>query len=365
MADTATLITQLRALEHLTRTEAQIARIRVAQARTDAVRRELAENAENADRRAGRIAAALRTLGAVPDVVSPALGRVSAFVKGTVEQAQPLDEALLGDLALEHQLLDRARYVKVLAQRAERPDVEELADDLVTAHSATVDWLTTVLAEEALGGPAALRATPLQWAAGGVTKAVNLPAKLAIEQFNRVFESVQRAGEEARATFEEYASRVMRLGAGVTVAAKEGAKDTAEAAGDAVQGTAVETRDAVQGTAAATRDVVGKTADAAGETAGSVLEQSERAAEQAGEAVASATEDLRREAGDLQASDLPIQHYEEMTGQGAIAAIRGLTSADDVQTMIRWEETHRNRSSVVSAAQTRYAAIAKQAVGVD
>jgi hypothetical protein len=36
------------------------------------------------------------------------------------------------------------------------------AADLVTAHSATVDRLSTVLTEEGLGGPAALRPTPLQ-----------------------------------------------------------------------------------------------------------------------------------------------------------------------------------------------------------
>ncbi len=45
------------------------------------------------------------------------------------EQAQPFDEALLGDLALEHQLLDRARYIKALAVAAGNKDVENLASD--------------------------------------------------------------------------------------------------------------------------------------------------------------------------------------------------------------------------------------------
>ena len=49
MTDTnAKMINQLRALLLLTQTEEQIARIRVSQARTDAVRRELAQNADNA-----------------------------------------------------------------------------------------------------------------------------------------------------------------------------------------------------------------------------------------------------------------------------------------------------------------------------
>jgi hypothetical protein len=48
--------------------------------------------------------------------------------------AQPLDEALLGDLALEHQLRDRARYVAAVAGTADLPAVHELARDLEAAH---------------------------------------------------------------------------------------------------------------------------------------------------------------------------------------------------------------------------------------
>jgi hypothetical protein len=46
---------------------------------------------------------------------------------------------------------------------------------LITAHSATVDWLTTVLAEDALGGPAALRRTPVQAATGAAVRLVYIP----------------------------------------------------------------------------------------------------------------------------------------------------------------------------------------------
>src|SRR3954470_7059876 len=154
MTDTTTLIQQLRALMMLTQTEEQIARIRVAQARTDAVRRELQQNAGHAAERTAAIAQQLRALGGVADVVPPAMGRIAALLKGTVEQAGPIDEALLGDLQLEHQLLDRATYLKVLAQVAKEPEVERLAERLITAHSATVEWLTVLLAESALGGPA-------------------------------------------------------------------------------------------------------------------------------------------------------------------------------------------------------------------
>ena len=162
MPDNSKIVNQLRALVLLTKTEEQVARTRISQARTDAVRRELTQNADNAAARTIEITEALRSLGGVPDVVTPALGRLSAVLKATFEQAAPFEEALLSDLSLEHQLLDRATYVKVLAEQAEETRVRRLAEKLIGAHQATVEWLTVVLAEEALGGPAALVATPVQ-----------------------------------------------------------------------------------------------------------------------------------------------------------------------------------------------------------
>src|SRR5690349_24470787 len=193
--DTRTrLLAQLRSMLDLTHTEIQVAETRVAQARTDAVRKELTENANNGRIRAEAIQKAIRDLGGFPDVVGPFLGRAAAAVKALTEQAQPFDEALLGDLALEDQLLDRARYIKALAVAGKHTDVQELADRLITAHSATVNWLTTVLAEDALGGPAALRRTPLQAATGTAVKLVNLPMGLSAQSAERVAELVRSAG---------------------------------------------------------------------------------------------------------------------------------------------------------------------------
>src|SRR3954453_7364165 len=151
------LLAQLRTMLDLTHTEIQVAETRVAQARTEAVRNELEKNANNARIRAEASQKAIRALGGFPDTIGPFLGRAAAAVKALTEQAQPFDEALLGDLALEHQLFDRARYIKALAVAAQRKDVADLAERLMTAHAATVDWLATVLAEDALGGPPALR----------------------------------------------------------------------------------------------------------------------------------------------------------------------------------------------------------------
>ncbi|MYW73888.1 ferritin-like domain-containing protein, partial [Pseudonocardia sp. SID8383] len=194
MTDTAAVVAQLCVLEQLTRTENRIARLRTVQARTDETRRELTDNARRAEDRLGRIQDALRELDAVPDLVGAVGGRILAFVKSQVEQAQRFDEALLGDLALERQLQDRARYLQALtASGPER--VHRLAGELVEAHSETVEWLTTVLAEEAVGGPAPLRATPLQIARGAVTDAVRLPARLGAVGLNRAGHELTRAGE--------------------------------------------------------------------------------------------------------------------------------------------------------------------------
>ena len=127
--NTATVINQLRVVLDLTHTEIQVAETRIGQARTEAVRRELSQNAGNARERAGAVEEAVRSLGGLPDVVGPFLGRATAMVKAMAEQAQPFDEALLGDLILEHQLLDRARYLRALATASQAPRSLRWPDD--------------------------------------------------------------------------------------------------------------------------------------------------------------------------------------------------------------------------------------------
>src|SRR6478752_4548215 len=69
--DTSTVLAQLRTVLDLTNTEIQVAETRVSQARTDAVRRELSQNAANGRARAEAIEAAIRKLGGFPDVIGP------------------------------------------------------------------------------------------------------------------------------------------------------------------------------------------------------------------------------------------------------------------------------------------------------
>jgi hypothetical protein len=321
MSHKAKLIHQLRALVLLTQTEEQVARTRIAQARTDAVRRELTQNADNAAERTEMITAQLREQGGVPDVVTPALGRLSAVLKAAFEQAEPLDEALLQDLQLEHQLLDRATYLKVLADTAGERKVKDLAEGLIKAHEATVEWLTVVLAEEAMGGPVALQATPIQRVAGGAVRAVNAPVRFMANTVNRAVDTVQTAGEET--------SDGVRSVVGRATALAEAARETL---------------------------ATGRAAS---------LRRAERIAQREGNKDAAATaRAAREELGDVSADELPVKGYDSMSVQDAVKAIKQLRTPHDINVIIRYEETHKNRSNVASAAQTQLAALAKEAVGV-
>ncbi len=316
--DTTRLLAQLRTLLDLTNTEIQIAETRIAQARTEAVRRELTQNAANGRDRAGSIGEAIRELGGYPDVIGPFLGRAAAAVKALTEQAEPFDEALLGDLALEDQLLDRARYAKALAVAAELSDIEDLADRLITAHSATVDWLTTVLAEDALGGPAALRRTPFQAAAGTAVKLFNLPVAWSARGLDRTVDALRSAGP-------------------------------------------------------AFNDLV-KRGGNAGEIAAKAFSPSQNAALRAAERVtrsegadraADALHSVRASVGVLDEKELPIRNYDDLNIGDAVAAIKELTAPNDVRVIVAYEEAHKNRQRIVSAAQTRVAAIAQEVVGIN
>ncbi|MGY1915797.1 ferritin-like domain-containing protein [Blastococcus sp. SYSU DS0973] len=322
MTDNTKLINQLRALVLLTQTEEQVARTRISQARTDAVRRELTENADNAAARTIEITEQLRALGGVPDVVTPAIGRLSAVLKATFEQAAPLEEALLTDLQLEHQLLDRATYLKVLAEAAGQTKTQQLAEKLIGAHEATVEWLTVVLAEEALGGPAALQPTPVQKVAGGVARAVNAPVRFWANTVNNAVDTVRHAGEETSERFSAVGDRA-----------------------SALTGAVRETL------------TVGRAAS---------LRRAERIAEREGDKdAAQVAREAREELGDVTADELPIKGYDSLSVQDAVKAIKQLKTPHDINVIIRYEETHKARANVASAAQTQLAALAKEAVGVD
>jgi hypothetical protein len=285
------------------------------------VRRELTQNADNAAKRSLEITEQLRAVGGVPDVVTPAIGRLTAILKATFEQAAPLEEALLTDLQLEHQLLDRATYVKVLADQAGETKVRQLAEKLITAHEATVEWLTVVLAEEAMGGPAALVATPVQKVAGGVARTINAPVRFWANTVNNTVDTVKQAGEQTSERFTAVTERASAL------------------------------TDALRETLAAGR--------------GASLKRAEQVADREGnQDIAKAARSAREDLGAVSADELPIKKFDQLTVADAIKAIKGLKTPEDIRVVIHYEEAHKSRSNVVSAAQTQLADLAKEAVGV-
>ncbi|MBF6303000.1 ferritin-like domain-containing protein [Nocardia amamiensis] len=313
-----TLLVQLRAVLALTNTEIQVADTRIAQARTEAVRRELAANADHARARGEAVAGAIRDLGGAAELIGPFLGRVVAAVKAILDQAQPFEEALLGDLTLEHQLLDRARYIKVLATTAGRPGVVVLAQRLITAHTATVAWLTTVLAEDALGGPAALRRSRRQAAAGTAVKLVNLPFGWSARGLDRALDAVRATGP---------------------------------AVGELL----------AQGTRAG--DVAVKTLAASGDAALATAEQV--TGREGADTAADALRSIRTATGVLEPGELPIGDYDQLNVTRAVAAVKDLTDPADIRAILAYEEANKNRHGVLSATQTRLAAIAKEVTGLD
>ena len=310
MDTTAELVKELTNLHRLTQTEILIAETRRAQASTEDFERELRENADKGRARLQLLDDAIRNLGGIPDYVGAVLARLAAPAKALLEQGQTFEEALYGDLTLEHQLHDRAVFAKVLAETADVKDVARLMKRLELAHAATIEWLTTRLAEVAMGGPAALRPGPTQVAIGTIQRASFYPTVAFTTAVNR---AVVTVGELRN-----------RFGSSVDAAA-ERARRLAEATGDVVE---------------------------AGVTAG--LARAEREAVDSGaDRTASAIHETREDLGVVSASELPVRRFDSLNMGDAVAAVRKLNDADDVRTVLAYEAAHKARKSVQTAGQAR------------
>ena len=179
------LLSELQDLLRLTAFEQTIATIRRSQAASTPVAEELAANAEKSGERRRLLADAVRQAGGVPDVVGAALGKAGAFVQTQLNQVQTLQGALLGDLALEHELRERARYARTLAESLGYEQVLPVLDRLETAHTATIEWLETRLAEVGRTGTSALQATPIQSAVGVARRTLGAPLGVLAGGLNR------------------------------------------------------------------------------------------------------------------------------------------------------------------------------------
>jgi hypothetical protein len=212
-----------------------------------------------------------------------------------------------------------------LAVAADEKRVVRLAERLEKAHQATIDWLTTVLAELAIGGPAALRPTPIQAVVGTGVQLATLPARTFSSGVNTV------------------AERAAQL-RGRAVAAAE---DAAETAAD---------------TASDVREVVSETVTAGRNASLSRAETVTR--RQGRKGAADSLRSARAEVGALDDQELPIPGYGKLSQPKAVSAVKELDKPEDVRAILAYEETHKNRPSIVSAAQVKIADFAKDVVSV-
>jgi hypothetical protein len=317
-ATTSDLISELNALLRLTEVEAAVARARRLQARDGDIERELTDNAREADGRRDRIAFAIRDLGALPDLVGAAVARTAALARVQfVDQLLPLDEALFGDLALEHQLRDRAGFARALADVLGRRDVVRLCEDLDSAHTETIEWLRVRLAEVAVGGPPALVPSPPQVVARFAMGAALAPSRWAADGINRVADVVESARR--------------RTGDSIGRAAERG------------------------------EGVVGGIASGVGAARNTFLRVVEREADEQGrDQAAESLHRTRADMGVLTPQELPIQRYEEMNATTAAAEVDELADAADVRAVLAYEQANKARRGVIRAAQRRIEQIAAE-----
>jgi bacterioferritin (cytochrome b1) len=316
MTSKSLLVAQLNSLLRLTHTETLIVQTRRAQATSDVIERELDANADEAKERAQLLSDAIKDLGSLPDLVGVAVGRVSAAVRASTEQGQDLTEALLGDLALEHELLDRTRLARMIAEQSNETKTLKVLDRLEDTHTATTDWLMTRLAEVAVGGPTALRPTPMQSAVGMSRRATQFPVRQAAATLNR---SADVVGRLQQRTVEAVATNIER------------ARELVDAAGDIWT---------------AGRDAT--------------LKRTEEVAEQRGaRSTARNVNSARRGLGAVDASELPIRGYDALNANTAIARI-GRLRADEVRMILAYETANKARKSLTAAARDQLEQVVSQ-----
>lgn len=348
------LLTELKDLLRLTAFEQTVATVRRAQARTTPIERELAENAKQAGERIDLLRSAVASLGAV-DVVGPALGRAGAFLQSQVNQVQTLQGALLGDLALEHQLRERTRYARTLAQTLGEAQVLPVLDRLEVAHTATIDWLETRLAEVGRTGSSALRATPVQAAVTAVRRGAAAPLGVVAAGVNRAggllgkvtgrapqpLQDVLADVEDVAATVGDKVVDLTDRGtAAITAAGRKGA-DAAESAGAAASQAASTAASRVATTAS---DVTGTVADAAESAAQTVEQTSEQVTDRVLEATGGT---------DVADEKPPFAGYSSLSGDSVMRHVADTDDVAELRTLLAFEQAHKARKGVLQATRSR------------
>ncbi len=336
------LVTELQNLLRLTAFEQTIATVRRAQAASTPIAEELKENAAKSLERSQLIKDAVRQAGGVPDVVGAALGKAGAFVQTQLNQVQTLQGALLGDLALEHQLRERTRYARTLAESLGYSQVIPVLDRLETAHTATIEWLETRLSEVGRTGTSALEATPVQATVGNVRKIAGAPFGLLAAGVNRgssllrrgASSAVDTVGSTAGKAVDSVVAQVEATAEDVTGYTDGGGTDAKTAKG-AVKG-------AVKGAAKAVQD----TAEDAKDAAEGALEGTAEAVEQA---------------LDVQALDedhAPFAGYASLSGDSVMRHVRDSEDVEHLREILAFEQAHKARKGVLKELEDRLTELA-------
>lgn len=317
MPTNADLLAQLNALLRLTNTEIMLTETRRAQATRSDIERELNARADAGRQRAEQLAESIRQLDGFPDVVGAATGRMAASVKVAAEQGQDFVDAVLGDLAIEHELLNRTRLATMTAEHLNVRSPLRTLERLDRAHTETIEWLTTRLAEVAAGGPAALRPTPMQSVVGFTRRLSTLPVRNAANTVNRSIDTAGRARHQAADAARTNTERVREL---------------MEAAGNIWT---------------AGRDA-------------SLKRTEEIATDRGDQDQARALNRRRRNLGAVDEAELPIRGYDGLRADVANVRIGRLTDVEDVRSILAYESAHKARKGVIDAARVRIEELASR-----
>ena len=384
MADTKTavtrdmLVSELQNLLRLTAFEQTIAAVRRSQAATTSIAEELRANYAKSVERGQLLQDAVRQAGGVPDVVGSALSKAGAFVQTQVNQVQTLQGALLGDLALEHQLRERTRYARTLAESLGYFQLIPVFERLDTAHTATIEWLEARLTEVGRTGTSAIQATPLQALVGAGRKVAMLPFGVFAATVNRGTSLLHRGASTATGAVTSAAGTAADT-------AREGLQTAARTAGEAAETTVETVTNAASTAAGAVADgassaastvaegaqtaaeTVSQGASAAAEAVGSGAQTAARATSQAAESTGEAVEGAARATEQAtqteveQVLDLtevdeekpPFAGYASLSGDSVMRHVRDSEDVEHLREILAFEQAHKNRKGVVGALNER------------
>jgi type IV secretory pathway VirB10-like protein len=276
---------------------------------------------------------------------------------------QTLQGALLGDLALEHQLRDRARYARVMAQSLGETQIVPVLDRLDAAHTETIGWLETRLAEVGRTGTSALRATPVQLVTTTVRRAASAPAGLVASGVNRAGGLLTKVTGRAPQPVQDALQQVEDAARTAADTAKETAKGTTDRAVGAARTAGARTEQAAENASEAVIDLTQAAAERAEDAAETVEGAVDSAAQSVEDAAASATEKteqaLRATGGsDVEDDKPPFAGYDKLTGDSVMRHVDDTEDVEQLRTLLAYEQAHKARKGVLQSAQERLDALA-------